>query len=128
MPFHNNSIILCYKMILLWQLLWNVGIKYHGNLPWYFNLRKSRCCSKLPWYFYNTGKKYHGILTLEKGGTTVNYHSIFITLAPGLMLNKLNEADSAMHSITEIKIDGLKPGANVIKNLYVCNLQILVIS
>ncbi len=32
--------------------------------------------SKLPWYFYNTGQKY--ILTLEKGGTTVNYHGIFI--------------------------------------------------
>jgi hypothetical protein len=26
--------------------------------------------------------KYHGILTLEKGGTTVNYHCIVITLAP----------------------------------------------
>ncbi len=32
--------------------------------------------------FYNTGQTYHGILTLEKGGTTVNYHGIFITLAP----------------------------------------------
>ncbi len=51
-------------------------------LPWYFNLRKSRYCSKLPWYFYNTGQKYHGILTLEKEGTTVNYRSIFTTLAP----------------------------------------------
>jgi hypothetical protein len=58
-----------------------VGIKYHGNLPWYFNLRKSRYCSKLPWYFYNTDQKYNGILTLEKGGTMVNYCGIFITLA-----------------------------------------------
>ncbi len=52
---------------------------YHGI----FNLRKSRYYSKLPWYFYNTGQKYHSILTPEKGGTTVNYHGIFITLAPG---------------------------------------------
>jgi hypothetical protein len=56
---------------------------YYGILPWYFNLRKSRYCTKLPWYFYNSGQKYHGILTLEKGGATVNYRSIFITLAPG---------------------------------------------
>jgi hypothetical protein len=27
--------------------------------------------------------KCHGILTLEKEGTTVNYHGIFKTLAPG---------------------------------------------
>jgi hypothetical protein len=71
-------------MILLWLLPWNVGIKYHVNLPWYFNLRKSRYCSKLPCYFYNTGQKYFkSILTLEKGGTTVNYLGIFMTLAPG---------------------------------------------
>jgi hypothetical protein len=50
----------------------------------YFNLRKSKYCSKLPWYFYNIDQKYHGILTLEKGGTTVNYRHIFITLCPGL--------------------------------------------
>ncbi len=55
-------------------------------LPWYFNPRKSRHCSKLPWYFYNTGQKYHSIWTLEKGGTTVNYCGIFITF-PQLMLN-----------------------------------------
>jgi hypothetical protein len=78
--FHCNTIIPCYKMILLWLLLWNVGIRYQVNLPWY-NLRKSRYCSKLPWYFYNTGQKYHSILTLEKGGTMVNYCGIFITLA-----------------------------------------------
>ncbi len=66
-----------------------LGIKYHGNLPWCFNFRKSRYCSKLPWYFYNMSQKYHGILTLEKGGTTVNYDSIFITLAPGVDLIKL---------------------------------------
>jgi hypothetical protein len=60
-----------------------VGIKYHGNLPLYFNLRKSRYRSKLPWYFYNTGQKYHGILTLEKGGAPVNYRGIFITLVTG---------------------------------------------
>jgi hypothetical protein len=78
--FHSNTIIQCYKMILLWQLLWNVGIKYHGNLERYFNLRKSRYCSKLPWYFYNTGQKYHSILTPENGGTTENYRGIFITL------------------------------------------------
>ncbi len=53
------------------------------QIPWYFNLIKSRYCSTLPWYFYNTSQKYHGILTLEKGGTMVNYHRIFITLAPG---------------------------------------------
>jgi hypothetical protein len=35
-------------------------------------------------YFNNTGQKYHSILTLEKGGTTVNHRGIFITLAPGL--------------------------------------------
>ncbi len=80
LPCHGDTIILYYKMILLWYLPRNVGIKYHGNLPWYFNLRKRGYCSKLPWYFYNTG---HSILTLEKGGTTVNYGSIFITLCPG---------------------------------------------
>jgi hypothetical protein len=31
----------------------------------------------------NTMVIYHGILTLEKGGTMVNYGSIFITLDPG---------------------------------------------
>ncbi len=65
-------------------IIFGVGIKYHGNLPWYFSLRKSRDCSKLTWYFYNTGQKYQGILTVEKGGTTVNYHGIFITLALGI--------------------------------------------
>ncbi len=53
------------------------------------NFRKSRYCSKLPWYFYTTGQKYHGILTLEKYGTTVNYRGIFITLAPGDNIIKL---------------------------------------
>jgi hypothetical protein len=69
--------------------MWKFGIKYHGNLP----------CSKLPWYFYNTAQKYHGILTLEKGGTMVNYRGIFITLAPGtaftsscILLNGSNQA------------------------------------
>jgi hypothetical protein len=38
---------------------------------------------------YNTGRKYHSILTLEKGGTWVNYRGIFITLAPGPNLMKL---------------------------------------
>jgi hypothetical protein len=66
LPFQGNTIIMCYKMVLLWQLLWNVGFKYHSNLLWHFNLRKSGYSSKLPWYFYNTGQKYQGILTLEK--------------------------------------------------------------
>jgi hypothetical protein len=61
------------------MLVSNTMVIYHGI----FNLRKSRYCSKLPWYFYNTGQTYHGILTLEKGGTMVNYCSIIITLAPG---------------------------------------------
>jgi hypothetical protein len=80
LPFQGNTLILCYKMILLWYQI----------LPWYFNLRKSRYCSKLPWYFYNTGQKYHGILTLEKGGTTVNYRGIFITLAPSGRIQTLD--------------------------------------
>jgi hypothetical protein len=42
--------------------------------------------SALPLYFYNPGKKYHSILTLEKGGTTVKHRSIFITLALGIIL------------------------------------------
>jgi hypothetical protein len=54
------------------MLVPNTMVSYHG-------IRKSNYCSKLPWYLYNTGKKYHGILTQEKGGTTVNYCSIFIT-------------------------------------------------
>jgi len=33
------------------------------------------CWYQIPWYFY------HGILTLEKVGTAVNYHGIFRTLA-----------------------------------------------
>jgi hypothetical protein len=32
--------------------------------------------------FYNTGQKYHSILNLEKGGTTVNCHSIFYNIGP----------------------------------------------
>ncbi len=28
------------------------------QIPWYFNLRRSRFCSKLPCYFYNTDQKY----------------------------------------------------------------------
>ncbi len=55
------------------------------------------CCSTVissfcvvKWYYYgdycwmlvsNTMVIYHGILTLEKEGTAVNYHGIFITLA-----------------------------------------------
>ncbi len=44
----------------------------------------------IKWYYYgnncemlvsNTMVIYHGILTLEKVGTAVNYHGIFITLA-----------------------------------------------
>jgi hypothetical protein len=58
--------------------------KCHGNLPWYFNLRKSRYCSKLSWYFYNTGQKYHGILTLEKEAATVKYWGIFYKIGPGV--------------------------------------------
>jgi hypothetical protein len=33
----------------------------------------------------NTASFYCHIFTLEKAGTTVNYHSIFIRLAPGEM-------------------------------------------
>jgi hypothetical protein len=36
-PSHGNTVILCYKALLPWKLLWNGGI-----LPWYFNPRKSR--------------------------------------------------------------------------------------
>jgi hypothetical protein len=39
--------------------------------------------------FFNTGQKYHSILTIEKGGTTVNYQGIFIKLAPGVNVIKL---------------------------------------
>ncbi len=59
-------------------------LPFHGN-----TVILSRYCSKLPWYFYNTGQKYHGILTLESGGTMVNYCSIFIALAPGASLINL---------------------------------------
>jgi hypothetical protein len=62
---------------------------WYQILPWYFNLRKSRYCSKLPWYFYNTGNKYHGILTLQKGGAPVNYCGIFKTLTPCVNTVKL---------------------------------------
>jgi hypothetical protein len=34
----------------------------------------------------NTMVIYHGILTLEKVGTAVNYHGIFITLAQNTMV------------------------------------------
>jgi hypothetical protein len=36
-PFHGNIIILCYKVILPWKLLWN-----GSKLPWYINPRQSR--------------------------------------------------------------------------------------
>jgi hypothetical protein len=36
-PLHGNTIILCYKAILPWQLSWN-----GGELPWYFKPGKSR--------------------------------------------------------------------------------------
>ena len=57
---------------------------------------------KLPWYFYNTGQKYHGILTLEKGGTTVNYCSIFITLAPAHLT--MNSASAYFPAAAEIEV------------------------
>jgi hypothetical protein len=34
----------------------------------------------------NTTVIYHGILTLEKVGTAVNYHDIFLTLAKNTMV------------------------------------------
>jgi hypothetical protein len=37
----------------------------------------------------NTSVIYHGILTLENVSTAVNYHGIFITLAPGACTMKL---------------------------------------
>jgi hypothetical protein len=49
----------------------------------------------IKWYYYgnyhgmlvsNTMVIYHGILTLEKGSTAVNYHGIFITLAKNTMV------------------------------------------
>ncbi len=58
-----------------------ITVEIWYQIPCYFNLRKSRYCSKLQWYFYNTGQKCNGILTLGKGGTMVNYHNIYITLA-----------------------------------------------
>jgi hypothetical protein len=68
-------------------------LKYHGNLPWYFNLGKSRYCNKLPWYFCNAGQKYPAILTLEKGGTTINYCRKLTALAchPTKKVNKAEE-------------------------------------
>jgi len=36
-PFHGNTIILCYKAILPWKLLWNGSKSLH-----YINPRKSR--------------------------------------------------------------------------------------
>jgi hypothetical protein len=60
-PFHGIAVILCYKAILPWKLLWN-----GSKLPQYFNPRKSRVKS-----------------------TVVIYCSIFITLPPGVNLIKL---------------------------------------
>jgi hypothetical protein len=36
-PFHGNTIILCYKAVLPWKLLWN-----GSKLPRYIHPRKSR--------------------------------------------------------------------------------------
>ncbi len=57
---HGNTLILCYKMILL--------CNYHEML------------------LSNTMVIYHGILILEKVGTAVNYYGIFITLAKTTMV------------------------------------------
>jgi hypothetical protein len=59
------------------MLVSNTMVIYHGVSA----LEKVGTAGTLQWYFYNTGQKYHRILTLEKGGTMVNYHGIFITLA-----------------------------------------------
>jgi hypothetical protein len=49
----------------------------------------------IKWYYYgnyhgmlvsNTMVIYHGSLALEKVGTTVNYHGIFITMAKNTMV------------------------------------------
>jgi hypothetical protein len=34
-------------------------VKYHDNLPWYFNPRKSKYCTKLQRYFHNIGFYKH---------------------------------------------------------------------
>jgi hypothetical protein len=79
-PFHGNSIILCYKHILPWKLMWN-----GSKLPQYINPRKSRVriteviyhhCTVIPSFcviklyylgnYYGMAVNYHSILTLEK--------------------------------------------------------------
>jgi hypothetical protein len=76
--FRGNAIILCYETLLTWLSLWNGGIKHHGNLPWYFKLRKSRYHNN----YYGTFmilapgvRKYCHILNLENS-TKVNYCGI----------------------------------------------------
>ncbi len=82
-----TAVIYCRSTVIpsFCVIKWNYYGNYRGMLvsnTMVIYLRKSRYCSKLPGYFYNTGQKYHSILTPQKGGTTVNYHSIFTTLAP----------------------------------------------
>jgi hypothetical protein len=64
------------------MLVPNTMVIYHGILT----LEKVRTAVNYHGIFKNTGQKYHLILTLEKGVTVVNYHGIFITLAPGNLL------------------------------------------
>ncbi len=64
LPFHGNAIILCYKAILPWQLLWN-----GSKLTWYCFITLAPD-ETIP----NTVVIYHNILTLEKAGALVNYY------------------------------------------------------
>ncbi len=62
-PFHSNTVILCYKAIIPWKLLWNIS-----KLLWYFNLEKLgyNYRGKLPWYlFYNIGYENTFYITID---------------------------------------------------------------
>ncbi len=69
LPFHGNTVILCHKVTLPRELPWN-----GSKLQWYCFLTLAPD-KAIP----NTLVIYRHILTLVKEGTTVNYHSIFIT-------------------------------------------------
>jgi hypothetical protein len=58
------------------------------------NLRKSRYCSKLPWYFYNTGQnipRYFNARRRRYHGKLLRY--CFITLAPGQPARGVNYSE-----------------------------------
>ncbi len=72
LPFHDHTIILCYKTILPQYLPWN-----DSKLPLW---KVSQHCPMVA--NSHTTVIYCSISTLENVGTAENYISIFITLAP----------------------------------------------